>query len=149
MRIKSRGKYFFVSKSLANAETRYSHLEQAALALRVATKKLRPYFQAYLIVVLTDLPLRSTIHKPDLSERMARWAIELSEFGIQYNPRLIKKGQVMADFLAEITQSGASQGILNWWTLNVDGASRKTEAGIGLQLKSPAGERIEQAIDES
>ena len=35
---------FFVSKSLADAETQYSHLEQAALALRVATKKLRPYF---------------------------------------------------------------------------------------------------------
>ena len=35
---------FFVSKSLADAETRYSHLEQAALALRIAAKKLRPYF---------------------------------------------------------------------------------------------------------
>ena len=58
---------FFVSKSLADAETRYSHLEQAALSLRIATKKLRPYFQAHPIVVLTDLPLRSTIHKPDLS----------------------------------------------------------------------------------
>ena len=35
---------------------------------------------------------------------------------------------------------------LNWWTLNVDGASRKTGAGIGLQLKSPTGEKIERAI---
>ena len=93
---------FFVIKSLADVETRYSHLEQAALALRVATKKLCPYFQAHPIVVLTDLPLRSTIHKPDLSGRLARWAIELSEFGIQYKPRLAKKGQVLADFLAEI-----------------------------------------------
>ena len=62
---------FFVSKSLADAETRYSHLEQAALSLRVAAKKLRPYFQAHPIVVLIDLPLRSTIHKLDLSGRMA------------------------------------------------------------------------------
>ena len=75
---------FFVNKSLANIETRYSHLEQATLALRIATKKLHPYFQAHPIVVLTDLPLRSTIHKPDLSGRMARWAIELSEYGFQY-----------------------------------------------------------------
>ena len=96
--------------------------------------------------MLTDLPLRSTIHEPDLSERMARWAIELSEFGIQYKPRLVKKGQVLADFLAEIPQSGVSLDSLNWWTLNVDGASRKTGAGIGLQLKSPTGEKIEQAI---
>ena len=35
---------------------------------------------------------------------------------------------------------------LNWWTLNVDGASRQTRVGISLQLKSPAGEKIEQAI---
>ena len=38
---------FFVSKSLADVETRYSHLEQATLSLRVATKKLCPYFQAH------------------------------------------------------------------------------------------------------
>ena len=62
---------FFVRKSLADAETSYSHLEQTALALRIAAKKLRPYFQAHPIVVLTNLPLRSTIHKPDLSRRMA------------------------------------------------------------------------------
>ena len=35
---------------------------------------------------------------------------------------------------------------LNWWTLNVDGASRQTGAGIGLQLKSLTGEKIKQAI---
>ena len=81
---------FFVSKSIADVETRYSHLEQAALALRVATKKLRPNFQEH------------PIHKLDLSWRMARWAIELSEFSIQYKPRLDKKGQVLAYFLAEI-----------------------------------------------
>ena len=115
---------FSVSKSLADTETRYNYLEQTTLTLLVATKKLRPYFQAYPMVVLTDLSLRSTIHKPNLSWRMARWAIELSEFGIQYKPRLAKKGQVLADILAEIPQSKASQGSLNWWILNVDGSSR-------------------------
>ena len=90
---------FFVSKSLADAETRYNHLEQVALALRVATKKLRPCFQAHPIVVLTNLPLRITIHKPDLSGRMARWVVKLSKYSIQYKPRLAKKGQVLSDFL--------------------------------------------------
>ena len=73
---------FFVSKSLTDAETRYTHLERATLALRTSAQKLRPYFQAHPVVVLTDLPLRGTIHKPDLSERMACWAMELSEYGI-------------------------------------------------------------------
>ena len=62
---------FFVIKSLSEVEPRYTRLEQAAQALRVATKKLRSYFQAHPIVVLTNLPLRSIIHKLDLSGRMA------------------------------------------------------------------------------
>ena len=137
---------FFISKSLADAETKYSHLEQVALTLRIAAKKLCSYFQAHHIVVLTDLLLRSTLHKPDFSGRMARWAIELSEYGIQYKLRLSKKGQVLDDFIAEIPQSKAHPKNSYWWTLNVDGASRQTGAGISLQLKSPTGERIEQAI---
>ena len=78
--------------------------------------------------MLTNLPLRSTIHKPDLSGRMARWAIELSEFGIQYKHLLALKGQVLtdflADFLAEIPQQEMEPNSSGWWTLNVDGASR-------------------------
>ena len=93
---------FFVSKCLADAETLYNHLEQATLALQVAMKKLRPYFQEHPIVVLTDLSLWSTTHKPDLFGRMARWAIELSEFSIWYKLRMANKGQVLAYFLAEI-----------------------------------------------
>ena len=58
---------FFVSKSLFETEARYTRLEQATLVLKVAAKKLCPYFQAHPIVVPTNLPLRSTIHKSDLS----------------------------------------------------------------------------------
>ena len=96
---------FYVSKSQADAKTQYSHLEQVALALRIAAKKLCPYFQAHPIVVLTDLPLRSTLHKPDFSGIMAIWAVELSEYVIQYKPRLSKKGQVLANFIAKIPRS--------------------------------------------
>ena len=137
---------FFVSKSLTDAETRYTHLEQVVLALRIAAQKLRPYFQAHLVVVLTDFPLRGTIHKPDMSERMARWAMELSKYGIQYKLRLSKKGQVLVDFLAEIPQPNTCPNEKGWWTLCVDGASRQSGVGIGLQLTSPTGERIEQAV---
>ena len=137
---------FFVSKSLTDAKTRYSHLERAALALRTAAQKLRPYFQTHPVVVLTDLPLRGTIHRPDMSERMTRWAMELSEYDIQYKTRLLKKGQVLVDFIAEIPQPDTCPDETGWWTLSVDRASRQTGAGIGLQLTSPIRERIEQAV---
>ena len=115
---------FFISKSLTDAETRYTHLEQVALALRTAAWKLRPYFQAHSIVVLTDLPLRGTIHKPNLFGRMARCAMELSEYWIQYKLRLSKKGQVLVDFLAELPQPNKRPNSEGWWTLCIDGASR-------------------------
>ena len=73
--------------------------------------------------MLTDLSLRSTIHKPDLSGRMAWWAIELSEFDIQFKPSLALKGQVLDDFLAEIPQQEMELDNFDWWILNVDGGS--------------------------
>ena len=72
--------------------------------------------------------------------------MELSEYGIQYKPRLSKKGQVLDDFLAELPQPNTRPNSEGWWTLCVDGASRQSGAGISLQLTSPAGERIEQAV---
>ena len=77
---------------------------------------------------------------------MARWAIELSEFGIQYKVRLAFEGQVFTDFLAELPQSDVDQDIIGWWILNVDDTSRYTGAGVGLQLKALTREKVEQAI---
>ena len=56
------------------------------------------------------------------------------------------KGQVLADFLAEIPQQEMEPDSSDWWTLDVDGASRPMGANLGLQLKAQTGEVIEQAI---
>lgn len=48
---------YFVSNTMLSTKTRYSKLERVALALQVSTKKLRPYFQAHQIGVLTDQPI--------------------------------------------------------------------------------------------
>ena len=44
------------------------------------------------------------MNSPEAVGRMALWAIELSEFDIQYRPQTAIKGQAMADFFAEYTQ---------------------------------------------
>ena len=69
--------------------------------LTVSAQRLRPYFQAHAIVVLTNQPLRAILHRPDTSGRLAKWAMKLSEFDIQYRPRPALKAQVLADFIAE------------------------------------------------
>ena len=77
---------------------------------------------------------------------MARWVVKLSEYGIQYKLRLSKKGLVLVDFIAELPQSKTCPDNLDWWTLNIDGASRQSGADIGLQLRTLSWEKIEQAI---
>ena len=78
-------------------------MEKLALALMTAARKLKPYFQAHVIVVLTDQPLRKAMSSPEAAGRMALWAIELSEFDVRYRPRTSIKGQAVADFTAEYT----------------------------------------------
>ena len=78
-------------------------MEKLAFALITATRKLKLYFQAHTIVVLTDKPLRRAMSSPEVAGRMALWAVELSEFDIQYHPRIAVKGQVVADFITKLT----------------------------------------------
>ena len=102
-------------------------MELTVLALRSVAQKLRPYFQAHPVVVLTDQPLHNILHKPDLTGRMLQWAIELSEYRIKFQPRLSMKGQMMADFVLEYSRRPIQRkepSEKEWWTLLVDGASR-------------------------
>ena len=80
-------------------------MEKLAFALITAARKLKPYFQAFTIVVLMDQPLKEAMSSLEAAGRMALWAIELSEFDIQYRSRTAVKGQIVADFIAEYTQS--------------------------------------------
>ena len=79
-------------------------MEKLAFALVTAARKLKPYFQAHTIIVLMDQPLKRAMSSPEAAGRMALWAIELSEFDIQYRPRTAVKGQIVVDFIAEYTQ---------------------------------------------
>ncbi|CAA7016407.1 unnamed protein product [Microthlaspi erraticum] len=79
---------------------------------------------------------------------MARWAIELSEYDIEFKSRTSAKSQVLADFIVEIPPELATQEdeqILKW-TLHVDGSSSRQGAGVGIRLVSPTGEILEQSL---
>ena len=84
---------YYASRALRGAEERYPPMEKLAFALVTEARKLKPYFQAHTVVVLTDRPLRRAISNPDAAERLALWAIELSEFDIQYRPEQLSKGK--------------------------------------------------------
>ena len=75
---------YFISRAFQGAEERYPQMEKLAFTLVTTARKLKLYFQAYTIVVLTDQPLRRAMSSPKAARRMALGALELSEFDIQY-----------------------------------------------------------------
>ena len=91
---------YYASRAFREAKERYPAMEKLAFTLVTAAHKLKLYFQAHTVVVLTDRPLRRAMSNPDAAGRLALWAIELSQFDIQYRSRIAIKGQVVADFIA-------------------------------------------------
>ncbi|XP_068504094.1 uncharacterized protein [Phaseolus vulgaris] len=96
---------------------------------------------------MTNFPIQKVLQKLDVAGRMVRWAVELSEFDIWYEPRGSIKGQVYADFVAELSPGGdqeADPG--SKWSLSVDGSSNQQGSGAGIVLEGPNGLLIEQAV---
>ena len=46
-------------------------MDKLAFVLVTATRKLKPYFQAHTIIVLTNQPLRRAMSSPEVAGRMA------------------------------------------------------------------------------
>ncbi|KAL5555727.1 hypothetical protein UlMin_037963 [Ulmus minor] len=145
---------YYTSKSLLDAETRYPEVEKLALALMIAARKLRPYFQAHTIIVPTKFPLKQILQKPDTSGCLAKWSIELGEFDILFKPRTAIKGQALADFIAEFTYQPTSLELAkelvpspsSLWHLYVDGSSTDNCSGAGVILVSPERVRLSCAL---
>ena len=92
---------YYVSRALQGVEARYSVVKRYVLTLVHAVRKLRSYFQSHPIVVVTDQPLKQILSKPDVSGRMVKWVVELSEYDLGYQPRTAIKAQALADFITE------------------------------------------------
>ncbi|KAJ4713136.1 Retrovirus-related Pol polyprotein from transposon 17.6 [Melia azedarach] len=149
---------YYTSKALTEVEKRYPKQEQLALALVMSSRKLRPYFQAHTVSVVTSFPLRQIVHKPESSGRLMKWCMELSEFKIHYRSRNAIKGQAIANFVAEFTPDLEDLGTdMNqreeWeaetsspWILHVDGSSSSQGSRAGVLITSPDGVEISYAL---
>ena len=118
---------YFINKALQRPELRYQKLEEVAFALVVTAQHLCQYFQAHLLVVRIDQPIRQIL--PDLIGKMMAWSVELSKFDIRYKLRIAVKAQLLVDFLVEMVYDKKSQA--SRWTLFVDGAS----SAKGIRVK--------------
>ena len=119
-----------MSKSLHEAEVRYLPLEKAILAVVRATQKLPHYFQAHIVVVLTQFPLKTILRSADYTGRIAKWGTILGAFDIKYMPRTSVKGQVLADLVAEFAELPEEIGV---YKQNLNSSTYR----ISLEVKIP------------
>ena len=101
---------------------------------------------------MTSYPLRAILHNSNATGNIAKWATELAEFQLDFQPRHAVKSQILADFITEWTPSSSNSGgpDLNagplepevrtpvftepHWTLFFDRSIRKQWAGVGVVL---------------
>ncbi|XP_022004494.1 uncharacterized protein LOC110902062 [Helianthus annuus] len=147
---------YYVSRTLTDPETRYAIMEKLVLALIHASRWLRRYFANHVIHVLTNYNIGNILARPEVSGRLAKWAIELGGHNVVFRPRPSIKGQVLADFMTEVPddkereckamEKAEKKQTEEPWLLYTDGASNEDGAGAGLRLVSPDKHEFTYAI---
>jgi hypothetical protein len=130
----------------------------------VASRKLRHYFQAHRVVVVTSFPLRAILHNSNATGNVAKWAAELAEFQLDFQTRHAVKSQVLADFIVEWTPPPSAPGDPDpnldptpteprgpvftepHWTLFFDRSARQQVGGAGVVLIDPNGDQVKYMV---
>nr|GEW58769.1 reverse transcriptase domain-containing protein [Tanacetum cinerariifolium] len=136
---------------ITRSELNYTPMEKLVLSLVFATKRLRRYFQAHPIAVITDQPIKQIMSRLDVAGRLQKWSVMLGEHNVTYRPRTSVKGQVLADFLAKIpNESQPNASVVETQqqprTLFTNGSSCVDGSGAGLILTSPEGTEFTYAL---
>ena len=77
------------------------------------------------------------LHKAEALGRLLKWFVELSEFEIVYHLRSVIKGQLLTDFIAELSDVSKVSLLEPFWKLKIDGSSKVVGGGVGMVLRSP------------
>src|SRR4051812_19976935 len=146
---------YFVSSLLQGARSRYSGVKKLLFGLLMASRKLRHYFHAHEITIVTRLPLQRILHNPDATGRIVEWALELSSFGLKFESTWTIQSRVLAEFIAEWT-STPDEEIQETtlpgkeadrdWVMYFDGAISLQGAGAGVLLIAPTGEHLKYVV---
>lgn len=75
---------YYVSEALSGAKVNYSKLEKIAYIVVMASRKLKHYFQAHKIRVVSSQPLEALFKNSEAVGRIGKWAAELNEFFIDF-----------------------------------------------------------------
>jgi hypothetical protein len=119
---------YYISEILHEAKTRYLKVHKLFYAVLIASRKLRHYFQAHKISVMSSYPLRVVLHIPNAIDNIAKWAAELTEFDLDFVSRHAIKSHLLADFIVDWMPPASHPG-------GPDDSEPKPRALLGDQFK--------------
>lgn len=96
---------YYILEALSAAKLNYTEVEKVIYAVLTSSRKLKHYFQVHEITVPSSQPLGDILGNKGASGRIAKWATELSQYGINYVHKTAIKSQALADFMADWTPS--------------------------------------------
>jgi hypothetical protein len=135
---------YYISEVLSKTKARYPQVQKLLYEVVLARCKLRHYFEAHPVTVVSSFSLGEIIRKLDAAGRIAKWSVELMGETLAHAPCKAIKSQILADFVAKWTdtQLPPPQIQAECWILYFDGSVMKTGAGAGLLFVSPLGEHM-------
>ncbi|GAA0158161.1 hypothetical protein LIER_15258 [Lithospermum erythrorhizon] len=101
---------YYVSHVLHAPKENYPRIDKFIMALVISTRKLKAYFEAHPIVVVTKQTMKRILSNPSQTGRLTKWAIELSAFEITFVPKKWVKAQALANFITECRARDPQEG---------------------------------------
>jgi hypothetical protein len=102
-----------MSEVLTGSKKYYSKMEKICYAFIMSSRKLRHYFEAHTIKVLTNQPLNDIFGNRDNFDRINKWSMELSEYVVDFEKICAIKSQILTDFVVDgIKLSSQTEGII-------------------------------------
>jgi hypothetical protein len=96
---------YYVSEVLSETKARHPQIQKLLYVVVLAWRKLRHYFEAHPVTVVSSFPLGGILRNPDAVGRIVKWSVELMGETLAYAPRKAIKSQILADFVAEWTDT--------------------------------------------
>jgi hypothetical protein len=78
---------YFISEVLSESNIRYPMIQKILYSILITFRKLRHYFDAYNILVVSNFPLEDILHNLDTTGRISKWAVELGALTLDFKPR--------------------------------------------------------------
>jgi hypothetical protein len=100
---------YFISMVLRDMWVCYTIQQKLLYTFLITSRKLRHYFQGHPIKVVTDRPLETILRNPNVTRRVAEWAVELQPFEISFETTKVIKSKALAEFTAEWTDPFADE----------------------------------------